>query len=957
MGRLLPSPTKSSEASRIAESTDTLWQEADLGDGRGRRSLLMIYSSRCALRIFSAPTSVLPDDPHVQEISYPPEEVFNLPRIIYTGECKRMNVGTIRQSLQAADANEHVVSSVLLVDGPLWEAHGPVAALCVVARSRKAISVVGLVIVSLKTGIALYRVELGIGNAASVTASSRAIVVALSHPSPTLHILDPSSLEPLQPPIRDLPSHHRTSLPVFSLIGRLLAYTTHTPPLNPGPDGLGSIITARPPPRPRPSTSDGSLDLKASSQAQSSQSALLASAVEIGGGVAKGVWAGIKYGARAAQQARAGKLGSSAPAEASDLLDRQGDEEASAVRSDLGSADGSEDVLVSSQSKPGVWVKIVDLCPRTASTDSSKPLLNPLSRKSPPSLDLSATVELSRGPETLAYFKLPPSKSLATSPARIRSSTSQPISFLTFSPSGSHVLVSPQDGRSAHLFEFHPLGPTKHRIRSETKGCVWHTHELRRGNTSADICYARWDRTERWIGLGTSRGTIHLYPVRADGPADASSHALLQPQDLDQPPALHTLVASAARLHPSTLSHESEGRDVFNPGVFHYTLLRKHDLSSTSTLYQDIVIVRPLANTVELSRIVITKRTVAETPRSQPMMKRASGLTEMMRSAYWSPATDLGVKSRPVSFWSLPPGDERILPHLLSGKAKVSRPKLVPPVSSLARAEIQTHTMCPRIVPKSVYLSHQMEFFSARAIDDFSPLSIMDPEAKTRRLVFRHEVEAQRVLSNKDAPEVDSFDEPLLTALRSIMDSPPDTQLPRLPNGDRAKLNWQSATIPIRHVAVGLGEGVDRVRREYARAQHIRQKRRASQVAEAAANKLSFEEDVVLPPSGPNLSDSALEEDVLFSPDRPGSALDKSDLGSGSLPSSEPPPSQTNTDSSHETPLEGWGEEWEEEYAKAVEDDGAPEELVLGLMDEEQEERKKWLKRREDMKREWSKGA
>ena len=264
---------------------------------------------------------------------------------------------------------------------------------------------------------------------------------------------------------------------------------------------------------------------------------------------------------------------------------------------------------------------------------------------------------------------------------------------------------------------------------------------------------------------------------------------------------------------------------------------------------------------------------------------------------------------------------------------------------SLARAEIQTHIMSTRIMPKSIYLSHQMDFLAARAIDEYSPLSILDPEARTGRLLFREEVEAHAA-AEPGSPVIKSFDEPLMTALHSIMDSPPDTQLPGLPNGHRKY--WQSATIPIRHVASGLGEGVGKVRREYVRAQHIRQKRRASEVA---ANKLSFEEDVVLPPPAAQLSGSALD-DVPLSPDRERGFDVAADNGSGSLPSSGAP--SHSTDSSNETPLEGWTEEWEEEYAKAVEDDGAPEELVLGLMDEEQEERRRWMEKREDMKREWS---
>lgn len=42
---------------------------------------------------------------------------------------------------------------------------------------------------------------------------------------------------------------------------------------------------------------------------------------------------------------------------------------------------------------------------------------------------------------------------------------------------------------------------------------------------------------------------------------------------------------------------------------------------------------------------------------------------------------------------------------------------------------------------------------------------------------------------------------------------------------------------------------------------------------------------------------------------------------------------------------EEWGVRWEDEYRKAVEEDGGPDDLVLGLMDEQQEERRRWVEK------------
>lgn len=181
----------------------------------------------------------------------------------------------------------------------------------------------------------------------------------------------------------------------------------------------------------------------------------------------------------------------------------------------------------------------------------------------------------------------------------------------------------------------------------------------------------------------------------------------------------------------------------------------------------------------------------------------------------------------------------------------------------------------------------------------------MDVEARTRRLAYRLEVEARST-----SPEVKSFDEPLLSALHSMIESPSNSQLPGLPNGSPGMSRWRN--IPIRPIAAGLGEGVDRVRREYVRAQHSRAKRRASM---AAQNGLSFEDDTVFA----------------------GRLYDEEE---GSSPSSALLPT-TNTESSGEGDDE-WNVGWEEEYARAVEDDGGPEELVLGMMDLEEEERRSW---------------
>lgn len=224
-----------------------------------------------------------------------------------------------------------------------------------------------------------------------------------------------------------------------------------------------------------------------------------------------------------------------------------------------------------------------------------------------------------------------------------------------------------------------------------------------------------------------------------------------------------------------------------------------------------------------------------------------------------------------------------------------------------------------------------MDFFAARPIDDFSPLTILDLEARMRRLVFRSEVEARPT-----SPGVKSFDEPLMSALHSVLESPPDQQvIPGLPNGYPGARSW-ATSIPIRQVAAGAVGLSDRVRREYQRAQQMKMLRQS----EAAERSLSFEDDVVF---------------ALSTGAKDGSGPIGDEESSGR--SSDVLPESDGVDERDTREIgdmdESWGDRWEEEYQRAVEDDGGPEELVLGLMDEEEEERKQYLTKQKNQQKQW----
>lgn len=105
------------------------------------------------------------------------------------------------------------------------------------------------------------------------------------------------------------------------------------------------------------------------------------------------------------------------------------------------------------------------------------------------------------------------------------------------------------------------------------------------------------------------------------------------------------------------------------------------------------------------------------------------------------------------------------------------------------------------------------------------------------------------------------------------------------------------------------------MRREIARAQHSRQRRRAS---EAAGNSLSFDEQAVFP--------SSVEGKVIDDGSSPGSMI---------------MPHGAESSIGADERSDEWEEGWEEEYQRAVDEDG-PDDLILGLLDEEEEDRRKW---------------
>lgn len=476
------------------------------------RPLLLVTSPACALQIFSVPTPVASQDPRFPESFNVPEEAFAMSTITYGSSLYRGSLSGVNNggSLQCSTHNETVLDMALMDGGRV--------ALVTCNSDKTSIGPLALVVVNLESGGAEAKVDLGVGFTAGVHVSHKIIAIVsktlpeiiqelikvliyqtISHPAPAIHFLDPVSFLPLFPPIMDAAPNALTQLPTVALSGRLLAYVTSPPAKVSNPNDMGSLVT--------------SSSLRAShsrkqpcptSQVESHQGALISSAVEIGGGVARGVWAGLKLGAKAASaatRARSDRLAQSAPDDTATF----GRDQETKIHGDAESRsldDGSilDEALPTNaaNTKPiekGEWIHVIDLFSRhPSSTCQVSPQGNATSKPTP-----SFT--------TIAHFRLPPSSVVPIDTSHSSQYHSLPVQHLSFSPSGTTLLAAPADGRSFHVLEFHPA-PLKGNISTGPQSQAWHLYELKRGHTIAKVRWTSWDRMGNWVGIGTDRGTI-----------------------------------------------------------------------------------------------------------------------------------------------------------------------------------------------------------------------------------------------------------------------------------------------------------------------------------------------------------------------------------------------------------------------------------------------------------------
>eukprot|EP01102_Stenamoeba_stenopodia_P012840 TRINITY_DN408_c0_g4_i1.p1 TRINITY_DN408_c0_g4~~TRINITY_DN408_c0_g4_i1.p1 ORF type:complete len:934 (-),score=205.53 TRINITY_DN408_c0_g4_i1:369-3170(-) len=97
----------------------------------------------------------------------------------------------------------------------------------------------------------------------------------------------------------------------------------------------------------------------------------------------------------------------------------------------------------------------------------------------------------------------------------------QPISCLSFDPSGTLIATAAIDGYSFNIFQLTPTADARTSYR--------HLYALQRGVTSAEILHMCWSSDSMWLGVCSAHGTTHLFAVRpTGGPVSIYSHTNAQ---------------------------------------------------------------------------------------------------------------------------------------------------------------------------------------------------------------------------------------------------------------------------------------------------------------------------------------------------------------------------------------------------------------------------------------------
>ncbi|UTT91502.1 hypothetical protein NDA17_002618 [Ustilago hordei] len=468
------------------------------------------------------------------------------------------------------------------------------------------------------------------------------------------------------------------------------------------------------------------------------------------------------------------------------------------------------------------------------------------------------------------------------------------LAFVAFSPCGRMMLTADILAHAFHVFELHLAGAFGG-AGTPSSSTVLHRYKLMRGITTADVVQAQWSSDAQWITVGTRSGTVHVYAVNPYGGSPSIANHVQR--KIKNPQLLQPLGVSLASLarstrpslppqqetalkQPGAPAVEAEASTAaasqmrFSPPSF---LLvghgaRRPDADSEASSPFELLTNDPRGHRVTLhsvrcwstqARAPSSSSTREEMPSTSPEVKqriggatspRSSGLSQMMRKAgegllAGQQLPRLQAECVRVALWEhlAPenggPANKQALSTLSDGdlssrSLERSHEAMLAPLAAVAKAEIETHSQSPAIVPTSIFLSRQTYFHSRTRVPK-SSFTQADSSESLRCIQRRGSKPIQvrrtaRMVSRKPLSEASSsFDDSLGGALEQMSFDPDrlpprsaSAHIPSFPQGQRGRSSgWTSgSSIPIRIVAGGLG-GIYRAGKELGRGVEMARRR------------------------------------------------------------------------------------------------------------------------------------
>ncbi|KAF8597731.1 hypothetical protein BDV93DRAFT_513047 [Ceratobasidium sp. AG-I] len=558
-------------------------------------------------------------------------------------------------------------------------------------------------------------------------------------------------------------------------------------------------------------------------------------------------------------------------------------------------------------------------------------------------------------------------------------------------PKGRYSLGGPHLGRTGRQVETEP----------RDTGILWHWYDLQRGVTRRRVTDIVWSSDNKWIAVVTVRGTLHLFAINPyGGQATGASHLLGSGRvvNLSEPQRAPMSLSPILRLHTISNTQPPGSKPSSNvPVSATFSVASKPSYDSGA---QDIFVLNRKTGELLLKQCVVRMQSASAVERGMQGMQASislpgagisalsstglshlsgsgmSALSSMMRGASASEATSGGGST----------SNDRLILGGIEGNARtwgmVKREREWGEVRStlekvgsskqrwkstrsewLAQAEISTSTRSLKLLSGPIYLSHQFTFHNLRE-DWHALLQQAHLNLPASKITVRREVSARAVTGTgldgaflgSGAEDMfttsSSLDAPLASALSgSISPESAAQQIPSFPNaysGGKGA-SWKDPVRRLSHFSDGLGQGLGSLGRGIGRVRPSSSEGRVRSPTSPPASSVPgitlefddtdalFEADEDLLPREDQLESEAVEG---LRTSREDNSSRSAESGSGSAPSTVPDVVAHANPDMREWMGDGSEAGEDAEYSRAREEDSRFDDLVVGFMDEEDEDRR-----------------